>query len=107
MSEIIGTFMLVFGVLAIAGNELGARPGGRSWSGSWSGASASRWADRRATRSIRPATSGPRIAHAVLPIAGKGESDWGYCWIPVVGPIVGGILGAVAYNAVFTNYLMA
>jgi glycerol uptake facilitator protein len=37
----------------------------------------------------------PRIAHFVLPIPGKGSSDWSYAWIPVVGPIIGGILGAV------------
>jgi glycerol uptake facilitator protein len=44
---------------------------------------------------INPARDlGPRIAHAVLPIAGKGGNDWGYSWIPVVGPIIGGILGA-------------
>ena len=36
---------------------------------------------------------GPRIAHAMLPIAGKGDSDWGYAWIPVVGPMIGGGLG--------------
>lgn len=45
---------------------------------------------------INPARDlAPRIAHAVLPIKGKGDSDWGYAWIPVVGPIVGGILGAL------------
>lgn len=44
---------------------------------------------------INPARDlGPRIAHAVLPIAGKGDSDWGYAWVPVVGPLVG---GAVAF----------
>ena len=49
---------------------------------------------------INPARDlGPRIAHAVLPIAGKGGSDWGYSWIPVVGPIIGGLIGAVLYNA--------
>jgi glycerol uptake facilitator protein len=49
---------------------------------------------------INPARDlGPRIAHAILPIAGKGESDWGYSWIPVMGPITGGILAAVVYLA--------
>jgi glycerol uptake facilitator protein len=44
---------------------------------------------------INPARDlGPRIAHAILPIAGKGGSDWGYSWIPVIAPIVGGIVGA-------------
>ena len=51
---------------------------------------------------INPARDlGPRIAHAVLPIAGKGDSDWGYSWVPVVGPIVGGILGAVLFNVLW------
>lgn len=52
---------------------------------------------------INPARDlGPRIAHAVLPIAGKGTSDWGYSWIPIVGPIVGGVLGAVVYHLIWT-----
>ena len=52
---------------------------------------------------INPARDlGPRIAHAVLPIAGKGSSDWGYSWIPIVGPIVGGVLGAVVYHRLWT-----
>jgi len=44
---------------------------------------------------------GPRIAHAILPIEGKGSSDWGYAWIPVAGPIVGGIAGALLYQLIF------
>jgi glycerol uptake facilitator protein len=48
---------------------------------------------------INPARDlGPRIAHALLPITGKGGSDWGYAWIPVMGPIVGGVLGALFYK---------
>ncbi|MEO8579445.1 MAG: MIP/aquaporin family protein [Gemmatimonadales bacterium] len=48
---------------------------------------------------INPARDlGPRIAHAVLPVAGKGSSDWGYAWIPIVGPIAGGVLGALVYQ---------
>lgn len=51
---------------------------------------------------INPARDlGPRIAHALLPIAGKGDSNWRYAWIPVAGPITGGILGALAYKALW------
>src|SRR5690625_112925 len=57
---------------------------------------------------INPARDlGPRIAHAILPIPQKGHSDWGYSWIPVVGPIIGGIYGALVYNAVFHSDLSA
>ena len=50
---------------------------------------------------INPARDlGPRIAHAVLPIPGKGGSDWDYAWIPVVAPILGGIAGAFSFQAV-------
>jgi glycerol uptake facilitator protein len=48
---------------------------------------------------INPARDlGPRIMHAILPIAGKGPSDWSYAWIPVVAPIIGGILGALCFD---------
>jgi glycerol uptake facilitator protein len=105
ISEIIGTFMLVFGVLAITSNELGAGlaallVGFLVWGIGLSLGGPTGYA-------INPARDlGPRIAHAVLPIAGKGSSDWEYSWIPVVGPIIGGVLGALAYQAFFTNYLM-
>lgn len=104
ITEIIGTAMLVFGVVAFVttftagGQELpwdslfplivgllvfgiGLSLGGPTG------------------YAINPARDlGPRIAHAVLPIAGKGGSDWGYSWIPVVAPIIGGVLGAWLYN---------
>jgi glycerol uptake facilitator protein len=98
--EIIGTFVLVFGVFGILANDLATGLGplligllvlgiGLSLGGPTGYA-------------INPARDlGPRIAHAVLPIPGKGGSDWGYAWIPVVAPIIGGILGAVAYTALF------
>ena len=107
LSEIIGTFILVFGVSAILqpNNEVGALGAllvgflvfgiGLSLGGPTGYA-------------INPARDlGPRIAHAVLPIPGKGTSDWEYSWVPVVGPLIGGVLGALAFQALFTNYLIA
>jgi glycerol uptake facilitator len=50
---------------------------------------------------INPARDlGPRIAHFVLPIDGKRDSDWGYAWVPIVAPIVGGVIGAQLFKAV-------
>ncbi|MCB0492789.1 MAG: aquaporin family protein [Cyclobacteriaceae bacterium] len=48
---------------------------------------------------INPARDlGPRLAHFILPIAGKGSSDWSYSWIPVLGPLAGGVAGALLYQ---------
>ncbi|HEX6964130.1 MAG TPA: MIP/aquaporin family protein, partial [Lacipirellula sp.] len=50
---------------------------------------------------INPARDfAPRLAHALLPVPGKGASDWGYAWIPVVGPLVGGLLAAGIWMAI-------
>ncbi|MCX4510354.1 aquaporin family protein [Streptomyces sp. NBC_01619] len=51
---------------------------------------------------INPARDlGPRLVHTLLPIPNKGTSDWGYAWIPVTGPLVGGLLSGIVFNAVF------
>lgn len=108
VSEIIGTFVLVFGVLAIVAN---AAPGDSGLTPLLIGIlvfSIGLSLGGPTGYAINPARDlGPRIAHAVLPIAGKGSSDWSYSWIPVVGPIIGGVLGALAYTALFTNLLLA
>jgi glycerol uptake facilitator protein len=102
ITEIFGTFVLVFGVLAFFANEATAATGlgglivgllvlsiGLSLGGPTGYA-------------INPARDlGPRIMHAILPIAGKGSSDWGYAWIPVVAPLIGGALGAGAFELFF------
>ncbi|MFC7783983.1 MULTISPECIES: MIP/aquaporin family protein [unclassified Rossellomorea] len=100
LSEIIGTFVLVVGLLSIGANTFtdGLNPFivgfliiaiGISLGGTTGYA-------------INPARDlGPRIAHFLLPIPGKGPSNWGYSWIPVVGPVLGGSFGGVFYKAIF------
>ena len=104
VTEIIGTAMLVFGVVAIL-NTFTAGGKELAWGGLFPlligllvlGIGLSLGGPTG--YAINPARDlGPRIAHAVLPIAGKGGNDWGYSWIPVLGPIIGGILGAVLYS---------
>lgn len=102
LSEIIGTFVLLLGLQFIGAGQFteGLNPIavgllivaiGMAFGGTTGYA-------------INPARDlGPRIAHAVLPIAGKGSSNWKYSWIPVVGPLLGGSLGALFHKAVFNN----
>jgi glycerol uptake facilitator protein len=53
---------------------------------------------------INPARDlSPRIMHAILPIPGKGTSDWSYSWVPVLGPLIGGAIGALAYGAFYPS----
>lgn len=94
-SEVVGTFVLVFGILYAAGAEIaGPLPVailivaiGMSLGGTTGYA-------------INPARDlGPRIAHFILPIKGKRDSNWGYAWLPVVAPICGGSLAALLYIA--------
>ena len=106
ITEMIGTFMLLVGIGAITntfgqatstpGLGVGLRPfmiGVLVWAIGLSLGGPTGYA-------INPARDlGPRIAHAILPIPGKGDSDWGYAWIPVVAPIVGGIIGWLVWGA--------
>jgi glycerol uptake facilitator protein len=99
LTEIIGTFVLLFGALAMSkpAQTLGALDAlpvallvlgiGLSLGGPTGYA-------------INPARDlGPRIAHFILPIAGKRDSDWNYAWVPIVGPVIGGLLAALAFKA--------
>ena len=55
---------------------------------------------------INPARDlGPRLAHFVLPIKGKGSSDWAYAWVPIAGPFLGSLLGASSYRILYMNDL--
>jgi glycerol uptake facilitator protein len=111
VSEAIGTFVLLFGILAIAANaQTLSKPGDVDLSFVFSrglqpllvgvlvlGIGLSLGGPTG--YAINPARDlGPRLAHAVLPIPGKGPSDWGYSWIPVVGPILGAMAGAALYS---------
>lgn len=104
-SELLGTFMLVFVILCfgLPGNTPGVGMGalggipvtfliiaiGMSLGGTTGYA-------------INPARDlAPRIMHAILPIKDKGTSDWGYSWVPVIGPLCGGALAALAYMLIF------
>lgn len=113
IGEVIGTAVLLFGILAIAANaQTLTRPGDVDLSVVFSrglqpllvgvlvlGIGLSLGGPTG--YAINPARDlGPRLAHALLPIAGKGDSDWGYAWIPVIAPIVGGVLGAGLYTVV-------
>jgi len=100
LTEILGTFMLVFGILFIGINDLAPGLGNffvaaLIWVIGISLGGPTGYA-------INPARDlGPRIAHAILPIPDKRDSDWGYGWIPVVGPIIGGLIGALLFTALF------
>jgi glycerol uptake facilitator protein len=99
ISEFIGTFVFILGVLYIAApaSSLGALDAlpvallvlaiGLSLGGTTGYA-------------INPARDlGPRMIHAILPLIHKGESGWQYSWIPVLGPITGAVVGALLFNS--------
>ena len=100
LTEIIGTFMLVFGILGLGNVTMApglgtAAVGGLIWVIGLTLGGPTGYA-------INPARDlGPRIAHAILPISGKGSSDWAYSWVPVIGPIVGAVLAAFLFHAIF------
>lgn len=104
LCEAIGTAVLVFGILAITTPE-NLQPN-TGWNSAFAPCLVGVvvWAlglslGGPTGYAINPARDlGPRLAHALLPIAGKGGSDWGYAWVPVVGPLVGGVTGALAWG---------
>lgn len=110
IAEFIGTFVLLFGILAIGANAGALAAGEVDLSVAYGTALAPLLVGLLVLAiglslggptgyAINPARDlGPRIAHTILPIAGKGGSDWRYSWIPVVAPILGGIAGALTFN---------
>ena len=103
LCEIIATTLLVVGVAAIFGPATHSHPaigigpylvGILVWGIGLSLGGPTGYA-------INPARDlGPRLAHALLPIAGKGSSDWAYAWVPIIGPLIGGMIGAGLWHVV-------
>ena len=102
VSEVIGTMILVLAILFIGANRFadGLNTlviGGLIISIGLSLGGTTGFA-------INPARDlGPRLAHAILPIPGKGTSDWSYSWVPVLGPFVGGLIGSWLFNLLFIS----
>jgi glycerol uptake facilitator protein len=114
VAEVIGTFVLVFVILTFGTN--GSADGVQIGKGGMAAVGALPvallvWSigmslGGNTGYAINPARDlGPRIIHAILPVPGKGASDWAYSWVPVAGPIVGGILAALFYQAVWVGIM--
>jgi len=102
LTEAIGTFVLVFGILAILANTAPAQSGLTPLLIGLLVMAIGLSLGAPTGYAINPARDlGPRLAHAILPVANKGGSDWTYAWVPVVGPVIGGTLGALAYVRLF------
>ncbi|MFH1964314.1 MAG: MIP/aquaporin family protein, partial [Acidobacteriota bacterium] len=111
LTEIIGTALLLFGILAIGDNAQALTSAGDlDLSVVFSGGiqplvvgllvlGIGLSLGGPTGYAINPARDlGPRLAHALLPIPGKGSSQWYYAWVPIVGPLIGGITGAALYT---------
>jgi glycerol uptake facilitator protein len=111
ITEFIGAAVLLFGVLAIGNIAAGVDAPDAAWTAAVSSYFGPLLVGLLVLAiglslggptgyAINPARDlGPRIAHALLPIAGKGSSDWAYAWVPIVAPILGGIAGAQLFQA--------
>lgn len=112
ITEFIGTAVLVFGVLAFGRVIAGAPTDQAAWAATvhmWFGPALvgllvfalGLSLGGPTGYAINPARDlGPRIMHALLPIAGKGSSDWEYAWVPVVAPLLGGVTGAQLFKVI-------
>ncbi|WP_343534844.1 MIP/aquaporin family protein [Pedobacter sp.] len=103
-SEIVGTFVLIFVIFYITGGEMGSEktPIGLGSVGALPVAFLV-WViglglGGTTGYAINPARDlGPRIAHSIIPMKGKGDSNWSYAWIPIIGPVIGSSLAALLY----------
>lgn len=96
-TEIVGTFILVFAILGI--NQVPGIAGGLSNVLVWAIIAGIGMSIGGVTGyAINPCRDfGPRLAHAILPIKGKGPSKWSYSWVPIVGPVIGGLAAVGLY----------
>ena len=100
VTEIVGTFVLVLGILAMtdSGNKGVALSGLGTLLVAFLVVGIGLSLGGPTGYAINPARDlSPRIIHAIFPVPGKGNSDWEYAWIPVLGPLIGGALGALLY----------
>ncbi len=109
VTEFVGTFVLLFGVLAIGNIALGAETAEQAWTEAVSSffgplligmlvLSIGISLGGPTGYAINPARDlGPRIVHGLLPIPGKRDADWGYAWVPIVAPTLGGVAGAQVF----------
>jgi glycerol uptake facilitator protein len=96
VTEVIGTFVLVFVILTFGQTPSGLGPLAAALLVLGIGTSLG----GPTGYAINPARDlGPRVAHAVLPIPHKGSSDWAYSWVPVAGPIIGGVVAGLVGSA--------
>ncbi len=103
VTEIIGTAMLLFGIFGVV-TIVGLPVGFAAFAIALLVFAIGMSLGGPTGYAINPARDlGPRIMHAILPIAGKGSSDWAYSWVPVIGPIIGGILGCLLAKAAFIS----
>lgn len=102
ISEVIGTFVLVFAILGIGHAIYGTVAALQLFGVAAIILTCGMSLGGTTGYAINPARDlGPRIAHFLLPIKDKGSSDWGYSWVPVFGPICGALIAAVAYKAIY------
>ncbi len=117
ISEVIGTFVLVFMVFAIGWNHVGAGVAGSVTPVGLGPVGALPVSfvvlviglslGGTTGYAINPARDlGPRIVHAILPVPGKGGSDWEYAWVPVVGPLVGAAVAWILYNFFWVDVIL-
>ena len=104
MTEIIGTAVLILGVMGISNVNNGLSGGMSPFLVGILVFSIGLSLGGPTGYAINPARDlAPRIMHAIMPIPGRRDSDWGYAWVPVVGPIIGGVIAALFYTHFFSG----